>query len=336
MRGNRLRPRATTAHSAPAGALPWYINAAKLVYAGLPRDAPITNALVQDVARLQQPAWNAQHKGLPTDMQSYIPEGAGNYLDASKFLPSGSGDNPLQTAGSLVAPAVSSSILGLFGLDPYGAPLKSPTEGYQAKPGSSNYGYRQPPYDSGGIISGNGQSTGRALLQGAEQFLGGILGPGQRVADAVENKGRAVYSASTPLLQALSGGAVGHEYPNTYEGPEPMGPLGGLLGRAVDRVADPFAPTRYGATTTKSNVSTWTPPPRTAAPAAAPSGAARGNFSSAPTSYELSNPGQNHFLVLDSGPVHAAGINSGEHAEASERDAETSVRRALNRALEIE
>lgn len=216
---------------------PWYLNAVKLVYHGLPARAGVTNALIHDVSTSNQQAWDAQHQGLQKapDLQSALAEGHGNYLDVGKFLPIGVQQAPWKTLASLVAPQVQSIGAPLLGgLDPFYNPLRSPTQG-------SSY---QQPYAQAGIF---GLNPLHAVLSAAEAGAAELGGPASDIARALQGQGKTLYTASTPVLHMLSGGTIGHVWPHNQTTP---GPLGGILGHSWDKVIDPFAPTHYGSGST--------------------------------------------------------------------------------------
>lgn len=216
--------------------LPWYRSAAHLLYD--PRVAPLTKLAMRDYVLAHQNQIHAQHKGLPADLQSALPLGGGNFEDVGKFLPIPPGQNLGETALSLAAPIAQGPVAAALGFDPFWQPLKAPGYG----------GHYQPPY-SQGLQRGD---IGKAAMGAGESLAEELLGPVSPVVRAVAGGPKTLYSGSVPVLHALSGGLIGHDWRHTTR---PGGPLEHVLGAPpwVDNLFDPFQPTHWGATHTLSN-----------------------------------------------------------------------------------
>jgi hypothetical protein len=194
---------------------PWYVNAARLVFAGLPAGHPLASALIQDVRQATAQQWNAQHSGLPADMQSSLKVGPGAWLDVGKFTPIGIEKNPVSEAASLVLPQYAGALHAVLGQDPFGGDFRGP---------DTAYGKQEM---KGGLL---GDQAPRAALQALDQILESFGGPLPLVARAVEQGNSSAYNTSMPML-----GQVALK-PGTNHS--------GLLG-PVDKELNPLHPTYF-------------------------------------------------------------------------------------------
>lgn len=199
---------------APFGS--WYTNAAKLVYKELPLHHPLKTALLLDVAKANQAAWDKTHaavdKSAP-DLQAATLLDPNHYLDVGKFTPALNGANPLATALQLIAPQYASAGMGLLGLDPFAKPFKGP----------------HTPYGQDAVSPFSLQ----AIEHAAESFGEGVGGPANFVARGLQSHGQTLYNTSMPLFGSVQ------RKPNTSHGPG--GIAGGLL-----REINPFYGTYFG------------------------------------------------------------------------------------------
>lgn len=211
---------------------PWYINAARLVYIGLPKDHPILNAFLNDTALANQQQWDAQHKGLPSDMGATANEGPSQWLDIGKFTPVGLEKNPIKEVANLAIPQYMGALSALIGQDPFGNNFVGPNT----------------PHGKQEVKAGiRGDSPLQALALAAEQQIGALGGPFNDISRILYGKGGGtMYNTSTPIIKMLTGGALGSvAIKPGSAGHQKMGPLGGFLGPGLDRVIDPFHPTYY-------------------------------------------------------------------------------------------
>lgn len=171
--------------------LPWYVNAARLLLWGLPKDHALATSLISDVRHLTAPEWDKQHKGLPYDLQSAIPTGPSSYFNFAQLSPIGVTKQPLAEAGQLFAPQFMGPLLAFFGAeDPYGEAFKGPNTPY-------------------------GQDAMKPLSLGAlgmaANALGSeTLGPAQRISSAIGGKGSSLYNTSTLLNPQPKPGTAYH------------------------------------------------------------------------------------------------------------------------------
>lgn len=195
--------------------LPWYLNAAKLVMIGLPRDHPMISVLLHDVRQATAAQWDAQHAGLPADMQTDVNTGQGRWTDFARLLPVGLTGSPISEAEQLIVPQYSGALHAAYGQDPFGGEFKGPTTPF----GKSAYKFGDP----------------GTLPHIAEQLGEVSLGPIPLFMKSIENtKGQTEYNTSLPLA-----GQVQYK-PNTEDSHLRGLPAG------FARNFNPFRSTRFG------------------------------------------------------------------------------------------
>ena len=209
----------------------WYMNAARLVFQTLPRDHPLFDALLQDTQHANAASWNAQHAGLPPDMQASLPVGPHAYLDIGKLLPLPPAENPAATAAKLTLPIYSAPALALGAAeDPFGRALVGPNTPYGKTASNSIF---------------SGKPFGQGLASALEQVAEGMGGPLNDIARGLYGHGGIFYNTSTPALHLLSLGKFGSVAIKPGSTSDQRGWLG--LPPALDKVLDPSHPTTYGA-----------------------------------------------------------------------------------------
>lgn len=207
------RQRAFISRVAPFS--PWYVNAAKLVYKGLPVRHPLKSAMIQDVAHANSAGWQKTHAGLPADLKSAVNIGPGHLLDVGKLTPVGLEKPSLAEVGSLIAPQWAGAAAALTGHDPFWADFKGPHTAY----GKNAIA----PFSTPGV------------LQAIDQLGQSFAGPVGSLARVIEEHGATPYNTSLPLFGKVQ------LKPNTQHGPANL--LGGL-----NRVFNPFAGVWYSTT----------------------------------------------------------------------------------------